>query len=165
MADTHSFDIGSKIDYQELENAVNQTMKEVATRYDLKDANAELEFKPNDHKAYLSAADEFRVNSVFEIFKQKLIKRGISPKALTPGTVKSALGGTAKQEIAIQQGISKEKAKEIVKVIKESGAKVQTQIQDDQIRVIGKKIDDLQVVISLLKGKDFGIDVQFLNYR
>ena len=111
------------------------------------------------------AKDEFRLKAVVEIFKQKLIKRQISPKALTLGEIKSALGGTAKQEIAIQQGIPKDKAKEIVKDIKDSGVKVQAQIQEDQIRVSSKKIDDLQAVMGALKEKDYGIHAQFLNYR
>ncbi len=165
MADTYSFDIGSKIDHQEVDNAVNQTLKEVATRYDLKDANAELEFVASKPLFNLSASDEFKLKAVYEIFKQKLIKRNISTKALTPGTIKSAMGGTAKQEITLQQGITKEKAKEINKDIKDSSLKVQTQIQDDQIRVTAKKIDDLQSVIALLREKDYGIDMQFLNYR
>jgi len=165
MASDHSFDIGSKVDLQELDNAIQQTLKEVSTRYDLKDADAQLEFKSTEQKLFLSAADDFKVTAVYEIFKLKLLKRGISGKVLTPGKIESALGGTAKQTIEVQNGIPKDKAKDIVKDIKAAGLKVQPQIQDDQIRVSAKKIDDLQGVITLLKGKDYGIDVQFLNFR
>ncbi len=165
MADTYSFDLGSKVDLQELENAIQQTLKEVANRYDLKDADAALEYKSSDSKLHLSAADDYKVQQVYDIFKQKLVKRNISTKVLTPGPIKSALGGTAKQEIELQNGISKEKAKDIIKDIKDSGLKVQTQIQDTQIRVTAKKIDDLQAIIALVRGKDYGIDVQALNYR
>lgn len=165
MADTHSFDIGSKIDYQEMDNAINQTDKEVDTRYDLKDAESTIEFNRSEHKLNFQAKDEFKLKAVVEIFKQKLVKRGISIKALTGGDIKSALGGTAKQEFKIQQGIPKDKAKDIVKDIKDSGLKVQAQIQDDQIRVTSKKIDDLQAVMQVLKDKDYGIHAQFLNYR
>jgi uncharacterized protein YajQ (UPF0234 family) len=164
MADS-SFDIASKIDHQELDNAINQTLKEIENRYDLKDANSEITFKSTEHKLAFSAADEFKLKSVYEIFKQKLVKRGISIKAMNPGKIESALGGTAKQEIQVQNGIPKEKAKEIVKEIKSTGIKVQAQIQEDQIRVSGKKLDDLQAVIRFLKEKDFEIDMQFTNYR
>ncbi len=164
-SDMHSFDIGSKIDYQEMDNAINQTNKEVETRYDLKDAESEIDFNKTDHKLNFQAKDEFKLKAVIEIFKQKLIKRQISPKALMPGEIKAALGGTAKQEIKLQQGIPKDKAKDIVKDIKDTGLKVQTQIQDDQIRVSSKKIDDLQAIMAALKDKDYGIHAQFLNYR
>lgn len=165
MADTYSFDIGSKIDYQEVDNAINQTNKEVETRYDLKDSESEIDFNRAEHKLNFQAKDDFKLKAVVEIFKQRMIKRGISPKALTGGEIKSSLGGKAKQEFKIQQGIPKENSKEIVKDIKDTGVKVQTQIQDDQIRVTSKKIDDLQAVMAVLKEKDYGFHAQFLNLR
>ncbi|MGE4169263.1 MAG: YajQ family cyclic di-GMP-binding protein [Candidatus Margulisiibacteriota bacterium] len=164
MADP-SFDIASKIDWQEIVNAVNQTERDIANRYDLKDSGATIEQKQADSKIFIEAPDDYKVNAIYELFVQKLIKRGISAKAVKAGEIKSALGGRAKMEITVQQGISKEKAKEITKDVKDSGLKVQTQIQDDQIRVSGKKIDDLQAVMKVLKAKDYDIHIDFINYR
>jgi len=165
MADTYSFDIACKIDAQELDNAVNQTLKEVSQRYDLKDANASLNIKPKDNKLECTAADEHKLKLVIDIFKQKLVKRNISPKAVTFDDIKPALGQTAKCEASLQNGIPKDKAKDIVKDLKVFNAKLQSQIQDDQIRISSKKIDELQAAISFLKEKDYGIHMQFLNYR
>ena len=165
MADLHSFDIVSKVNDQEIDNAINQTRKEVAQRYDLKDANCSIDFNQKDHLIKISAVDEYKLKAVLEILKQRAIKREISPKALVAKEVESAMGGTAKQEIEIQQGISKERAKEVTKAIKDSGLKVQTQIQDDQIRVTSKSIDDLQAVMKLLREKNFDFHIQFINFR
>jgi cyclic-di-GMP-binding protein len=164
MADS-SFDIASKIDAQEVDNAVNQAIKEINHRYDLKDSNSEIKYNQDDSKLTISASDEFKVKAVYEVLKQKMVKRNISIKALKPKEIEKALGGTAKQEIDLQQGISKEKAKDIVKDIKNAKLKVQAQIQNDQIRVSAKKKDDLQSVITLIKNNDYDIHVQFLNYR
>lgn len=164
MAD-HSFDIVSKLDHQEVTNAVNQALKEIGQRYDLKDSACDIEFKSSDHLISLSAADDFKVTAVGEVLKQKMVKREISLKALTFGDIKSALGGTAKQEITLQNGIPTDKAKEIVKAIKDAKLKVQSQIQGDQVRVTGKSIDDLQAAIQTIKSNDYGIHVAFVNFR
>ncbi len=165
MADMHSFDIASKVDHQEVINAVNQALKEISQRYDLKDAKCDIEFKPADHLIILTAADEFKVEAVGDVLKQKMVKREISLKALTFEEIKSALGGTAKQEVKLQDGISSEKAKEIVKDIKETKSKVQAQIQGDQVRVSGKSIDDLQSIMQHIKSKDYDIHIAFSNFR
>ncbi|NBV83001.1 YajQ family cyclic di-GMP-binding protein [bacterium] len=165
MATDHSFDIASKVDPQEVTNAVNQALKEITQRYDLKDAGCEIEFKPSDHLIQIAAADDFKVTAVGDVLKQKIVKREISLKALSFGEIKSALGGTAKQEIKIQDGIPIEKAKEIVKDIKDAKLKVQSQIQGDQVRVSSKSIDELQAVIKLVRSKDYGIDVGVNNFR
>jgi uncharacterized protein YajQ (UPF0234 family) len=165
MADNHSFDIVSKLDYQEVSNAINQALKEIMQRFDLKDANCKIELNQQDNKLDLQASDEFKLKAVYEILQMKISKREISLKALEPGKIEKALGGTAKQEIKLNQGISKEQAKELNKKIKDSVVKVQTQIQGDQIRVIGKKIDDLQAVISAIKAMDLNFPVQFLNFK
>jgi uncharacterized protein YajQ (UPF0234 family) len=164
MAD-HSFDLASKIDAQEIDNAVNQALKEIATRYDLKDSSSTISFARNDSKLFLSSSDEYKLKAIYEILKQKMIKRTISIKALTEKEIEQALGGTVKQEIIIQQGISKERAKDIVKDIKSTKIKVQVQIQNDQIRVSSKKIDDLQAIIKFIKEKDYPLHLQFINLR
>lgn len=165
MSDNHSFDIVSKVDYQELSNAVNQALRDIQQRFDLKDSNSEIDLNTKENKLTLHSADEYKVKAVYEILQVKLVKRAISLKALKLGEIESALGGRAKQEITIQQGISKESAKEVTKEITQSKLKVQTQIQGDQVRVIAKKIDDLQAVIKVLQGKNFDIPLQFINFR
>ncbi len=158
-----SFDIVSKVDMQEIDNAVNQTVKEIAQRYDFKGTKSEVSL---DKEAIrVLADDEFRLKAIIDILQSKCVKRGISLKALQYGKVESASGGMVRQVITIQQGVSKEKGKEIVGVIKETKLKVQGQIQEDQVRVTGKNIDDLQEVIRVLKGKDLGIELQFINFR
>ena len=154
MASDHSFDIASKIEPQEIINGVHQAEKDLENRFDLKDSGSKIEY-----------VHEYKVKAVYEILQQKLIKRNISPKAFTLGPIKQALGGTAKQEITIQQGIPIEKAKEIVKEIKAAKLKVQAQIQGDQVRVSAKKIDDLQEVIKLVKELNLDFHVDYLNYR
>lgn len=165
MAETHSFDIACKLEAQEIQNAVNQTLKELETRYDLKDSDSKVSFVADKHLLNIESNQEFSVKSVLEILKQKLIKRGISPKALTEGDVKASLGGRAKMEITVQNGISKEKAKEIVAFIKNTKAKVQTQIQDDQLRVSSKSIDELQSVMKQVRDHEFGIVLMMINLR
>jgi hypothetical protein len=161
----NSFDIASKIDLNEVLNAIQQASKEIQTRYDLKDSKSSIELNEKDHKILLASSDEYKLKAVSEILGQKLVKRNVPLKGLEYGTMSSASGGSVKQEITLQQGISTEKAKDIVKVIKDSKLKVQASIQGDVVRVTGKDRDTLQQVIALLRGKDFGIDMQFTNYR
>lgn len=161
----NTFDIASKVDLNEVANAVQQTSKEVQTRYDLKDSKSSVELNEKDHKILLASSDEFKLKAVTEILGQKLVKRNVPLKNLEYGTITPASHGSVKQEIVLQQGISTEKARDIVKLIKESKLKVQASIQGDVIRVSGKDRDTLQQAIALLRGKDFGIDMQFINYR
>ena len=161
----NSFDIASKIDLNEVLNAVQQASKEIQTRYDLKDSKSSVELNEKDHKIQLASSDEYKLRAVTEILGQKLVKRNVPLKGLQYGTIIQASGGSVKQEITLQQGIPTEKAKEMVKVIKDSKLKVQASIQGDVVRVTGKDRDTLQQVIALLRGKDFGIDMQFTNYR
>ncbi len=165
MATENSFDIVSKIDMQEARNAVDQALKEIGQRFDFKGSKSEIKLEESANEIIISSDDEYKLTSLNDILQTKLIKRGISPKALTYGKVEHGLGGTAKQKISLQQGIPSDKAKEIVKAIKETKLKVQSQIPGDQVRVTGKNIDDLQTVMKLLRNKDFGIDMQFTNYR
>jgi len=148
---------------QEVDNAINQTVKEITQRYDFKGSKSEVTLEKESVK--ILADDDFRLKAIVEILQSKFIKRNISPKALQYGKVEQASGSMVRQIITLQVGISKEKAKDIGAVIKESKLKVQSQIQDDQIRVTGKNIDDLQAVIALLKGKDLDINMQFVNFR
>src|ERR1700722_7552192 len=158
-----SFDVVSKIDLNEVSNAIQQALKEIHTRFDLKDSKSNIELEKD--AMVLHSIDEYKLKAVNDIFQQKLVKRGVSLKGLTYGTVESALGSTAKQRITLQQGISIEKAREIVKTIKDSKKKVGVSIQGDVVRVSGKDRDTLQDIIALLKQRDFGIDMQFTNYR
>lgn len=161
----NTFDIASKIDLNEVGNAIQQAMKEVQTRYDLKDSKSSIELNEKDRKIQLASADEYKLRAVGEILAQKLVKRNVPLKGLQYGPVTPAAHGSARQEISLQQGIPIEKAREIVKAIKDSKLKVQASIQGDLVRVGGKDRDTLQHVIALLRGKDFGIDMQFTNYR
>ncbi len=165
MATENSFDIVSKIDLQEVKNAIEQALKEVGQRFDFKGSKSEIRLDETAKEIAVTSDDEYKLKSLIDILQTKLIKRGISPKALTFGKVEAGLGGTAKQKITLQQGIPSDKAKEIVKAVKETKLKVQTQIQGDQLRVTGKNRDDLQAVIKSLRETDFGIDMQFTNYR
>ena len=161
----NTFDVVSKIDLNEVSNAIQQASKEVQTRYDLKDSKSSIELNEKDNKILLASADEYKLKSVVEILGQKLVKRGVPLKGLAYGEITPASHSSVRQEITLQQGISTEKAKEIIKVIKDSKLKVQASIQSDAIRVSSKDRDLLQQVIALLRGKDFGIDMQFTNYR
>jgi hypothetical protein len=164
MAGDNSFDIVSKVDIQEVRNAIDQAIKEVRTRFDLKDSHTEIKLEGED-TIELASADEYKLKAVTEILNQKMVKRGISLKSLTFGKVEPASGSSVRQKITLTQGIPGEKAKEIVKHLKESKKKVQASIQGDTVRVSGKDRDTLQEAIALLKGHDFGIDMQFTNYR
>lgn len=158
-----SFDIVSKVEMQEIDNAVNQTVKEISQRYDFKGSKCEITLEKDAIK--LLADGDYKLKAVVDILQSKCIKRGISLKSLQYGNVEPASGGMVRQAVDIQQGISKEKGKDIIAVVKESKLKVQAQIQDDQVRVTGKNRDDLQEVIRLLKGKDVGVELQFVNFR
>jgi cyclic-di-GMP-binding protein len=160
----NTFDIVSKLDLQEVANAIQQALKEIHTRFDLKDSKSNIELEGKD-AIVLHSIDDYKLKAVNDILQQKLVKRGVSLKGLTYGAVEPAAGATAKQKITMQQGIAIEKAKEIVKVIKNSKMKVNGSIQGDLVRVSGKDRDSLQQVIALLKQQDFGIDLQFTNYR
>jgi uncharacterized protein YajQ (UPF0234 family) len=159
----NTFDIVSKVDLQEVSNAIQQALKEVTTRFDLKDSKSTIVLEKDG--IVVHSADEYKLKAVNEILGQKLVKRGVSLKGLTYGTVEPAAGSSAKQKITLQQGIPIEKAKEIVALIKNSKKKVQASIQGDLVRVSGKDRDALQEVIAMLRAKDFGIDMQFTNYR
>lgn len=159
-----SFDIVSKVDVQEVDNAVNQAVKEMQQRYDFKGSKSEIKWEKKDDITVI-ADDDGRLRSVLDILQTKLVKRGVSLKSLDYGKVEEASGGMKRQVIKIRQGIPTEKAKEITKIIKELKVKVQAQIQDEQIRVTGKKIDDLQEVIQEIKGKELDINLQYVNMR
>lgn len=163
MAQQNSFDIVSNVDRAEVTNAIQQTIKEVRQRFDFKGSTATVELEKDE--LVLSAEDETKLRNMNDILQQKLVRRSVPLKALTYGTVDPAAGGTVRQRVQIQQGIPQEKAKEVVKFIKDSKAKVQASIQGDVVRVSGKDRDTLQDIIAKLKGKDFGIDMQFSNYR
>ncbi|HXN06362.1 MAG TPA: YajQ family cyclic di-GMP-binding protein [Nitrospiria bacterium] len=163
MADQNSFDVVSKVDLQELKNAVDQAVKELRQRFDFKGSKSEITLEKEE--LTLVSDDAQKLKSVIDILQSKLVKRNISLKSLDYGKVEEALGKTVRQKINIQQGIPGEKAKEMVKEIKAAKLKVQAQIQADQLRVSGKSRDDLQEAIALLKKKDFGVDLQFVNYR
>ncbi len=165
MAEEHSFDIVCEVNMQEVNNAVDQAMKEIRQRFDFKGSKSNIELDKGKGVVTLLSDDEQKLKSVIDILQSKLIKRGVSLKALSYGKVEAAAGGTVRQLITLQQGIPQEKAKEIVRLIKETKLKVNAEIQKDQIRVRGKKIDDLQSIIAKIKEKDFGIALQFTNYR
>jgi len=163
MAKENSFDIVSKTDYAELTNALNQTNKEISQRFDFKGSKAKVELQDKD--LLMSAEDDTRLRNMNDILQGKILKRGISLKALDYQKVEPAAGGTVRQAIKVQQGIPIEKAKEVVKFIKDAKFKVQASIQGETVRVSGKDRDTLQEVMANLKGNDFGIDMQFDNYR
>ncbi len=163
MAQQNSFDIVSEVDRAEMTNAINQTIKEVRQRFDFKGSSATVALDADE--LVLTAEDETKLRNMNDIFQQKLIRRGVPLKALSYGDVEPAAGGTVRQRVQIQQGIPQDKAKEVVKFIKDSKAKVQASIQGDVVRVSGKDRDTLQDIIAKLKAKDFGIDMQFSNYR
>ncbi|MBI4875270.1 MAG: YajQ family cyclic di-GMP-binding protein [Acidobacteria bacterium] len=161
----NSFDIVSKVELPEVLNAIHQTLKEVQTRFDLKNSKSTIELNEKDNKVLLASQDEFKLKAVNEILEQKLVKRKVPLKALTFGPVTPAAGSTVRQEITLQQGIPIEKAREIVRLVKDSKKKVQASIQGDFVRISGRDRDTLQDVIQLLRAHDFGIDTQFTNYR
>jgi uncharacterized protein YajQ (UPF0234 family) len=165
MADEHSFDIVCEVNMQEVLNAVDQAMKEIGQRFDFKGSKSSIELDKGKGVITLASDDEMKLKSVVDILQGKLVKRGISLKALSYGKIEQAAGNTVRQVVTLQQGIPQEKAKEMVKLIKDMKLKVNAEIQKDQVRVKAKKIDDLQEIISKLKEKDFGIALQFANYR
>jgi uncharacterized protein YajQ (UPF0234 family) len=163
MAAENSFDIVCKVDMQEVTNALDQARREIDTRYDLKGSKNEVKLEETD--ITLTVPDEMKLKAVIDILQSKLHKRGIPLKALDYGKVEEASGGALRQKIAIQQGIPIEKAREIVRLVKDSKVRVQAAIQEDQVRISGKNRDDLQKIIALVKDRDFGIALQFTNYR
>jgi uncharacterized protein YajQ (UPF0234 family) len=165
MAQDNSFDIVSKVDIQEVRNAIDQALKEVKQRFDLKDSKSEIELLQGDKEIQLASAAEHKLEAVKEILGQKLVKRGVSLKNLEYGKLEQAAGQSVRQKITLQQGIPGEKAKEIVRLVKDSKKKVQASIQGDTVRISGKDRDELQAIMALLRGKDLGVDLQFTNYR
>ena len=163
MPPDHSFDVVSEVDLQEVKNAVQQAEKEIQNRFDFKGSKTEIQLEEG-HLA-LTSSDEYKLKSAMEVLKGKLIKRKVSLKALQPGEIESALGGTVKQRVELQSGIPIEKAREIVKVVKGTKLKVQASIQGEQLRVTGKNRDDLQKIIQLLRDTDMDIHMEFTNYR
>ena len=163
MAAENSFDIVCKVDMQEVANALDQTRREVETRYDLKGTKNEVTLEEQELVAL--CADDMKLKAVVDILQSKLHRRGVPLKALTYGAIEDAAGGTRRQKIALQQGIPIDKAKEIVRLIKDSKVKVQASINEDKVRVAGKNRDDLQKIIALVREKDLGIAVSFDNYR
>jgi len=162
----NSFDIVSQVEMPEVLNAVNQAVKEIHQRYDLKSTKSSIELKQDEHKIILASDDDFKLKAVIDVLEQKLIKRKVPIKALTYGDIQEAAGSTVRQEGSLQNGIPIEKAREMVKAIKQAKLKkVQAAIQGDLVRVTGKNRDDLQEVMKLLKEENFGIDFQFTNYR
>ncbi|MBC7925751.1 MAG: YajQ family cyclic di-GMP-binding protein [Bryobacteraceae bacterium] len=161
----NSFDLVSKIDLSEVSNAIQQALKEITTRFDLKDSRSGIELNEKENTITLASADDYRLKAVREILEAKLVKRHIPLKGLVYGTIESAAQQTVRQTVTLQQGISSDKARDIVKLIKDSKKKAQASIQGDLIRISGKDRDTLQDVIALLRGHDFGIDMQFTNFR
>lgn len=165
MADQFSFDVVSEVNMQELKNALDQATKEIKQRFDFKDSKTEITLKEKEKELVVVSDDEYKLNAVQDIINTKCVKRGVSLKALVQGAIEPALGGTVRQVAKIQSGLTSDKAKEISKAVKDSKLKVQTQIQGEQVRILGKSKDELQSVMAYLRGKDFGIDLQFTNYR
>lgn len=161
----NSFDVVSKIELPEVNNAIQQAVKEIQQRYDLKNSHSSIDLQEKENKILLQSQDEFKLKAVIEILEQKLVKRKVPLKGLTFGAVTPAAGSTVRQDISLQQGIPIEKAREIVRVIKDSKKKVQASIQGDFVRVSGRDRDTLQEVMQLLRAAEFGIDMQFTNYR
>jgi uncharacterized protein YajQ (UPF0234 family) len=161
----NSFDVVSEIEMPEVINAIAQASKEITTRYDLKDSKSKIELNEKEKKITLASADDFKLKAVTEILQQKLVKRGVPIRNLVYGTVASAAGSTVKQEVTLQSGIAIEKAREIVKKMKDSKLKVQAAIQGEVVRISGKDRDTLQQAIAVLKGSDFGIELQYTNFR
>jgi len=161
----NSFDVVSELEMPEVLNAVQQAQKELITRYDLKDSKSSIELNEKDKKLVLASADDYKLKAVIEILEGKLVKRKVSLKGLTYGAIIPATGSSVKQEVTLQSGVPSEKAKEIVKSLKESKLKIQAAINGDLIRVSGKDRDTLQQAIAFLRGKDYGIDLQFINFR
>lgn len=165
MADEHSFDIVCEVDMQEVTNAVQQAVKEIEQRFDFKGSKSKLDLDKDKHIITVTSDNDMKLESVIDILQSKLVKRGISLKALTYGKIEQAAGNTVRQPVTLQQGIPQEKSKEIVRLIKDMKLKVNAEIQSEQVRVKAKKIDDLQAIMAKVKEKDFDIHIQFKNYR
>lgn len=163
MAKDSSFDVVSQVDMQEMDNAVNQVKKEIDQRYDFRGSNASIELEEKGIK--IAAEDEYKLETIIDMLRVRMAKRGISLRCLVPGKIEPAAKNTVRQQLDIQQGIPKDKAKAIVAAIKATKLKVTAQMQDDHVRVAGAKKDDLQAVIQTLKAGDFGVDLQFINMR
>ena len=164
MAQENSFDIVSKVDIQEVRNAIDQALKEIRQRFDLKDSHSEVTLESSE-AIQLASDGEYHLEAVKEILGQKLVKRGVSLKNLTYEKIEPAAGKSVRQKISLQQGIPVEKAKEIVRLVKDSKKKAQASIQGDMVRISSKDRDELQAIIALLRGKDLGVELQFTNYR
>jgi cyclic-di-GMP-binding protein len=166
MAQQSSFDVTTGVDLQEVDNAVNQTQKEIAQRYDFKGSKASIDFRRGENLLVLVADDDFKMRALFDVLQGKLIKRGVPVKNLDIGAVTPAAGDTVRREVKLKMALDGETAKKIVAVIKEAKLKkVQAAIQGDQVRVSSPSKDDLQGAIALLRGKDFGVELKFGNYR
>src|ERR1017187_6508696 len=165
MAQENSFDIVSKVEIQEVRNAIDQALKEIRQRFDLKDSHSEVKLAEGDKEIQLASDGEYHLEAVKEILGQKLVKRGVSLKNMTYGKLEPALGKSVRQKITLQQGIPIEKAKEIVKLVKDTKKKAQASIQGDTVRISSKDRDELQAIIALLRGKDLGVELTFTNYR
>jgi uncharacterized protein YajQ (UPF0234 family) len=165
MATQCSFDVTSNVDLQEVDNALNQARKEVAQRYDFKGAKASIDFDTKESKLVLVADDEFKLNALWEIVSTRLVRRNVPVKNMSRGSAQAAANSTVRQEVSLQQGIPTEKARDIVKFIKDAKLKVQASIQGDQLRITSGSKDDLQDVMRLLREQDFGVALQFGNYR
>src|SRR5436190_8159641 len=165
MATDNSFDVVSKIEMPEVVNAISQALKEITARYDLKDSKSNIELNEKDLKLILSSSDDYKLKAVIDILQSKLMKRGVPIRNLDFGPVQPAAGQAVRQEVKLQQGLATEKAKDVVKVIKDSKKKVTVSIMGDYVRVVSKDRDSLQEVIALLRANDFGVDLQFTNYR
>ncbi len=166
MAGNQSFDVTSGCNLQEVDNAVNQAMKEINQRYDFKGLKVGIDFLRSENKLILRGPDDFKLRAIWDVLQQKMVRRGVPIRNLQPGNVLPAGGGTVTQEIVLQQGIPGETARAIVKFIKQQKMKkVQVEIQGDQVRISSPSRDDLQTVIGLLRGQDYGIELEFGNYR
>jgi uncharacterized protein YajQ (UPF0234 family) len=161
----NSFDVVSEVSLPEVSNAVQQAMKEIITRFDLKDSKSSIELNEKDKKLILASSDDFKLKAVTDILQNKLVKRSVPLKNFTYGTITSSAGSSVRQEVTLQQGIPIEKARDVVKKIKDSKLKVQASIQGEVVRITGKDRDTLQQAMALIKGSDFGIDIQFTNFR
>lgn len=165
MAKENSFDVVSEVNFQEVDNAVNQANKEISTRYDFKGSSSRVTWDKGREAIVLNADDEFKLKAAKDVLHSKLVRRGIDLKSLSYGSVEKASGGAVRQEAQVQRGIPQDKAREINKYLRSSNLKVQVQIEGAKLRVSGKSRDELQRAIALLKEKDFGLPLQFTNYR
>ena len=164
MADS-SFDVVSKVEIPEVVNAIQQAQKEILTRYDLKDSKSTIELNEKDMKILLASSDDFKIKAVIDILQSKLVKRGVPIRNIEFGKVEAAAGSSVRQELKLVQGIPTDKAKDVVRVIKDSKKKVQAAIMGDYVRVSSKDRDTLQEILALLRAEDFGVELQFTNYR